>query len=60
MPSGHTPVWDDGVVGGSTKHAQGGDVPQAAEKTDPLPRLRSVTYRRFDDIAQTVHERDGA
>ena len=34
-----------------TMHGQGGNVPQAAEKTDPLPGIQSRTYRRLNDGA---------
>ena len=39
---------------------RGGNVPQAAENTDPLPRLRSITYHGIDDGTQTVDTWDGA
>ena len=40
-------------------HMEGGTLPQAAEKTDPLPRLRSGTYHGFDDVTKTAYAWDG-
>ena len=59
MPDGHTWVRDVGGVGGTEVRIQGGDVPQAAEKTDALPVLQSITYNRLDGCAQTVYAWDG-
>ena len=53
MTSGHTPIRDVGGGGGKKVHVKGGNKPRAAEKTDPLPGLRSKAYHRIYDVTQT-------
>ena len=43
MPARNTLVWDVGGDGGMAVHGKGGNIPRLVEKSDPLPRLQSVT-----------------
>ena len=60
MLSGNTPVQDFRVGGGTTAHGQRGNVPRAAKKADPLPVLRSRSYRKVYDDTQTLYAWYGA
>ena len=51
MPASHTQVQNVGGGSGTVVHMQGGDLHQAADKTDLLPRLRSRTYRGINNGA---------
>ena len=59
MPSGNTQVRDVIGVSGTTVYGQGGKVPQAADKTDPLPKLWSRNSRGLNDGAYMADAWDG-
>ena len=59
MPSRHTLVRDVGEGVGTKMHRHMGDVPRAAEKTDPLPGLRSRVYHGIDDGTHMEYKWDG-
>ena len=58
MPSGRTPFWYVGRGGGAKVHGQRGDVPREAETVDPLPVLRSRTYRGIGESTQKAYAWD--
>ena len=60
MPDGNTLVLGVIGVGGTMFHGKGRDLLRVAEKDDTLPRMWSVTCRRFDDGEQTSYALDGA
>ena len=60
MPDRHTLVRGVRGVGETMVHGKGGNLPQEAEKTYPLPGLRSGTYLGFNDSIQTLYAWYGA